>query len=68
MCVLALASSADCYLCAQRDRQRSTYGVKEQSLAKLYIEALGLDKNLSADAMRLINWKQPAPGEVLSHS
>jgi DNA ligase-4 len=48
----------------QRDRQRSTYGVKEQNLAKLYIDALGLDKHFSADANRLLNWKQPAPGEV----
>lgn len=42
----------------QKDRERATYGLKEANLARSYIAALGLEKN-SADAVRLVKWKQP---------
>lgn len=39
------------------DQERSTYGLKESNLAKLYGEALGLPE---AQRQRLLRWKDPA--------
>lgn len=45
-------------LLPERDRDRSVYGIKEQAIARVYIEVLGLDKHSEA-AQRLLKWKQP---------
>lgn len=48
----------------QRDRYRATYGVKEQGIAKLYIEVLSLDRKTNGGADRLLKWKQPTKDSV----
>ena len=40
------------------DRDRQTYALKESKLAKLIIQILAIAKD-SADALRMINWRQP---------
>lgn len=41
-----------------RDRDRAMYGLKEATIAKLFIKMIGIDKN-SDDAYNLIHWKLP---------
>ncbi|XP_072034969.1 DNA ligase 4-like [Amphiura filiformis] len=45
-------------LLPQLERERVAYGIKENTLAKLYIDILGLAKN-SADAQKLLNYRAP---------
>ncbi|XP_070569622.1 DNA ligase 4-like [Ptychodera flava] len=45
-------------LLPQLERERLAYGIKEHTLAKLYIEILGLGKD-SPDARKLLNYKAP---------
>ncbi|XP_071941905.1 DNA ligase 4-like [Antedon mediterranea] len=45
-------------LLPQLERDRLAYGIKEHTLAKLYIEILGLSKE-SQDAKKLINYRSP---------
>ncbi|OZJ05239.1 hypothetical protein BZG36_02293 [Bifiguratus adelaidae] len=40
------------------DKERTTYGMKEQVLAKTYVEILGLSRD-SEDADQLIHWRMP---------
>ncbi|CAG8491963.1 484_t:CDS:2 [Acaulospora colombiana] len=40
------------------DKERTSYGMKESVIAKIYIGVLGLSKN-SVNAERLIHWKLP---------
>ncbi|RUP14879.1 hypothetical protein BC936DRAFT_139632 [Jimgerdemannia flammicorona] len=40
------------------DKERTTYGMKEQVLAKTYVDVLGLGKD-SEDANYLIHWRMP---------
>ncbi|KAJ8019961.1 DNA ligase 4 [Holothuria leucospilota] len=42
----------------QLERERMAYGIKEHTLAKLYIEILGLAKE-STDAKKLLNYRAP---------
>ncbi len=42
----------------QFERERMAYGIKENMLAKLYIEVLGLPKN-GPDANKLLNYRAP---------
>uniref|UniRef100_A0A1B6DLF5 DNA ligase 4 n=1 Tax=Clastoptera arizonana TaxID=38151 RepID=A0A1B6DLF5_9HEMI len=46
------------FLLPNLDRERSAYGIKESTLAKLYIRILCLDKQ-SKDAKKLINFRSP---------
>ena len=48
-----------------KDRERAVYGLKEKNLAKIYIKLVGLLKT-DVDAIRLMNWKKPAEGQVRS--
>jgi DNA ligase-4 len=73
VCIQAISVRLGCHgryfscfirLSSQRDRQRATYGVKEQALAKIICKVLGLDVHKSPDAHRLINWKEPLKDEV----
>ncbi|TID18225.1 DNA ligase 4 [Venturia nashicola] len=41
-----------------RDRDRAMYGLKEATIAKLFIKIIGIDRN-SDDAYNLIHWKLP---------
>ncbi|XP_077866902.1 DNA ligase 4-like, partial [Saccoglossus kowalevskii] len=45
-------------LLPQLERERLAYGIKEHTLAKLYIDILGLGKD-SPDAKKLLNYKAP---------
>lgn len=45
-------------LLPQKDRERSTYGLKEQKIAKTYIKLIPLGPR-DPDAIRLTNWKKP---------
>ncbi|XP_022104577.1 DNA ligase 4-like [Acanthaster planci] len=45
-------------LLPQLERERVAYGIKEHTLAKLYIEILGLAKE-STDAKKLLNYRAP---------
>ncbi|WVN89251.1 uncharacterized protein L203_104469 [Cryptococcus depauperatus CBS 7841] len=45
-------------LLPDRDRERPVYRLKESTIAKCYVEVLGLEKNGSS-AIRLVKWKQP---------
>ncbi|XP_071791788.1 DNA ligase 4-like [Asterias amurensis] len=45
-------------LLPQLERERIAYGIKEHTLAKLYIDILGLGKE-SQDAKKLINYRAP---------
>jgi DNA ligase 4 len=45
-------------LIPQLDKERSTYGLKEQKLAAIYIKVLGMDPK-SQDAIALHNYKDP---------
>ncbi|KAK0202966.1 DNA ligase 4 [Desarmillaria ectypa] len=45
-------------LLPQKDRERSTYGLKEQKIAKTYIRLIPLGPR-DPDAIRLTNWKKP---------
>lgn len=52
----------DLYPCARlllphRDRERSSYFLRESGLGRLYINALGLDKQTSA-ARQILEWKR----------
>lgn len=40
-----------------RDRERSSYFLRESGLGRLYINALGLDKQTSA-ARQILEWKR----------
>ncbi|CAG8469411.1 2306_t:CDS:10 [Acaulospora morrowiae] len=40
------------------DKERTSYGMKENVIAKIYVGVLGLSKN-STNAERLIHWKMP---------
>ena len=46
-------------LLPQLDRDREAYGIKEHTLAKLYIELLGLGKDSPA-AQKLLNYRAPS--------
>ncbi|KYR02618.1 DNA ligase IV [Tieghemostelium lacteum] len=45
-------------LLPQLDKERQTYGLKEKTLAKFYVEMLNISPN-SIDGQRLLNWKKP---------
>ncbi|KAN0022290.1 hypothetical protein ACTFIU_004466 [Dictyostelium citrinum] len=47
----------------QLDKDRNTYGLKEKTLARLYVELLNISAE-SADAIRLLNWKKSTNDEV----
>lgn len=48
----------------QLDRDRQTYGMKETTLGKYYVELLNISPN-SEDGRRLIHWKKPTKqGEI----
>ncbi|KAF8325377.1 ATP dependent DNA ligase domain-containing protein, partial [Cantharellus anzutake] len=47
-------------LLPHKDRERATYGYKEVTLAKAFIQAFGMSEK-SKDAQSLINWKKPDP-------
>ncbi|EFA81882.1 DNA ligase IV [Heterostelium album PN500] len=47
----------------QLDKDRQVYGLKEKTLAKFYVEMLGIAPN-SIDAIRLINWKRSTTNEI----
>ncbi|KAF1345822.1 hypothetical protein BDV97DRAFT_29113 [Delphinella strobiligena] len=42
----------------EKDRDRAMYGLKEKTIGKLLVRAMGLEKN-SEDAFNLLNWKLP---------
>lgn len=42
------------------DNEREKYGLKQSTVAKTYVDALHLDKKISADAQKLIFWKDPS--------
>jgi DNA ligase-4 len=44
------------------DTERGKYGLKQATIAKLYVTALHLDKE-SEDAKRLLNWKDPTKAQ-----
>ncbi|KAK1167955.1 DNA ligase 4 [Acipenser oxyrinchus oxyrinchus] len=46
----------------QLERERMAYGIKENMLAKLYIEVLGLPKD-GGDANKLLNYRAPATSQ-----
>ncbi len=46
----------------QSERERMAYGIKENMLAKLYIEVLGLPKN-GPDANKLLNYRAPTTSQ-----
>ncbi|EGG24891.1 DNA ligase IV [Cavenderia fasciculata] len=45
------------------DKERQTYGLKEKTLAKFYVEILGISPT-SLDATRLVNWKKSTNDEI----
>ncbi|KAJ3206547.1 DNA ligase (ATP) [Dinochytrium kinnereticum] len=45
------------------DKDRATYGIKDKTMAALYIDILSIQG--SADAESLINWKRPGSGRVV---
>lgn len=45
------------------DRDRQTYALKESKLAKAFIQILAIAKD-SADALRMVNWRQPQRNAV----
>ena len=47
-------------LLPQEDSERGRYGLKETLVAKTYIDALNLNQETSADAQRLLYWKDPS--------
>ena len=47
------------------DTARGNYNIKQAGLAKLYVEVLGLDSKRSADAQKLLQYRQPAPPRTL---
>jgi len=47
------------------DTARGNYNIKQAGLAKLYVEVLGLDSKRSADAQKLLRYRQPAPPRTL---
>lgn len=60
------------YLCGltfrsllQKDRERSVYYMKEATIAKAFIAVMGIDK--TPDAIALLHWKKPMPGQVCSY-
>lgn len=48
----------------QKDRERSVYYLKEATIAKAFIAVMGIDK--TPDAIALLHWKKPMPGQVFS--
>jgi hypothetical protein len=48
----------------QKDRERSVYYLKEATIAKAFIAVMGIDK--TPDAIALLHWKKPMPGQVCS--
>ncbi|CAE6411628.1 unnamed protein product [Rhizoctonia solani] len=44
----------------EKDRERAVYGLKESSLGKCFLAAMGIDPK-SADGKRVLNWKKPTP-------
>ncbi|CUA67897.1 DNA ligase 4 [Rhizoctonia solani] len=44
----------------EKDRERAVYGLKESSLAKCFLAAMGIDPK-SVDGKRVLNWKKPTP-------
>eukprot|EP01132_Coremiostelium_polycephalum_P002500 gene2500-3093_t len=50
-------------LLPQLDKERQTYGLKEKTLAKFYVEILNINSN-SIDGCRLLNWRKPTTNEV----
>ncbi|CAE7070145.1 unnamed protein product [Rhizoctonia solani] len=44
----------------EKDRERAVYGLKESSLAKCFLAAMGIDPK-SMDGKRVLNWKRPTP-------
>lgn len=49
-------------LCPNIEKDRSKYGLRESSLAKIFIKALNVDANASEDAKRLLKWKSSTSG------
>jgi hypothetical protein len=47
------------------DTTRGNYNIKQAGLAKLYVEVLGLDSKRSADAQKLLRYRQPRPPRTL---
>ncbi len=47
------------------DTARGNYNVKQVGLAKLYVDVLGLDPKRSADAQKLMRYRQPRPPHTL---
>lgn len=47
------------------DTVRGNYNIKQAGLAKLYVEVLGLDSKRSADAQKLLRYRQPRPPRTL---
>ncbi|KAF2069812.1 hypothetical protein CYY_008872 [Polysphondylium violaceum] len=45
------------------DKERQTYGLKEKTLAKFYVEILNIANN-SIDASRLINYRKPISNDI----
>ncbi|GAM24471.1 hypothetical protein SAMD00019534_076460 [Acytostelium subglobosum LB1] len=45
------------------DKDRQVYGLKEKTLAKIYVDILGIAGS-SIDATRLVNWKKSTSNEV----
>ena len=45
----------------QLDTQRAMFQMKHKSLAKMYVEILGINEG-SNDAQMILNWKRPAGG------
>ncbi|KAH7325206.1 ATP dependent DNA ligase domain-containing protein [Rhizoctonia solani] len=43
-----------------KDRERAVYGLKETSLGKCFLAAMGVDPK-STDGKRVLNWKKPTP-------
>lgn len=48
----------------QKDRERSVYYLKEATIAKAFIAVMGIEK--TPDAIALLHWKKPMPGQVCS--
>lgn len=46
----------------QKDRERSVYHLKEATIAKAFIAVMGIEK--TPDAIALLHWKKPMPGQV----
>jgi DNA ligase-4 len=46
------------------DKERATYGIKDKTLANIYVDILSIRG--SQDAESLINWKKPSGGNKVA--